>query len=424
MRKLPVRQRVFRLFLFFAILASVILCYVPPGETRSKPAPLYQKKLNKIKDSGKALNPFFEKLALLRKGKLHRVTVLHIGDSHIQPDSMTSRIREPLHDLFGDGGRGLCFPYRLAGTNGPGDYRITSNVSWEGRRSVRTDIPLPVGLSGYTIRSDKENAVLDVTLLSGACASSPGYGFDTVVVLHEKGPHAYDLSVSDEAGGEVAKKETLLDGDQDMASKFAFAGAGCHASIVSAKTGDEQNYTQIYAISLERRGRGVVYHSVGVNGASFEHFSRSEYFARHVGFLKPDLVIVSLGTNSAYGGSFHETEVFGHIETLYKEIRSASPNGTLLFVTPPDSAAPRKKQIKANVLKVRNLITEFCSRRRIAYWDFYGIMGSYGSISKWRKNKLVQPDMVHFTRAGYELQGTLLFEAILQGYRAYEPDRF
>ena len=423
MTETHIKRRTFPLSLLLPVFLVVILGLSLSCEAGPKPAPLYRKEINRIVDPKGSLAPFYEKLALLRKGQLHRVTVLHIGDSHIQPGSLTSRVSEPLQALFGNAGRGLCFPYRLARTNGPSDYRVTSNANWSYRRSVRTDIPLPVGLMGFTVRADQKNAFLDISLLSERCASPSRYGFDNLIVFREKGRQAYELSVADQEGGRTARKEILPENEEETASKFSFNSPGCHAVITAAKTADGQNFTQIYGLSLERLSAGVLYHTAGVNGAAFEHFSESQYFSRHLTFLKPDLVIVSLGANNAFSGSFREEDTLRQVETLYRKIKSAAPNAVVLFTTPPDAGPTRKNLTKSNIMKVRGLISAFCAERRIAYWDLYDILGGYGSISKWRRNGLVQSDMIHFTRTGYEVQGGLLFEAIIQGFRVYESDR-
>ena len=61
---------------------------------------------------------------------------MHIGDSHIQADWWTGYLRIRLQELFGSAGRGLVFPYQLAGTNSPTDIRSGSNQIWENRRST------------------------------------------------------------------------------------------------------------------------------------------------------------------------------------------------------------------------------------------------------------------------------------------------
>src|SRR5512133_267315 len=78
----------------------------------------------------KHLLPFFNKLLKLENGETNQVSILHIGDSHIQADFLTREIRKNLQLRFGNAGRGLVFPLRVAGTNEPNDYRSSTNDNW------------------------------------------------------------------------------------------------------------------------------------------------------------------------------------------------------------------------------------------------------------------------------------------------------
>ena len=52
-------------------------------------------------------------------------------------------------------------------------------------------------------------------------------------------------------------------------------------------------------------------------------------------------------------------------------------------------------------------------------WDMYGLMGGLGSIKQWEKAGLAKRDKIHFTKAGYETVGDLLFEALIKSYNDY-----
>lgn len=77
----------------------------------------------------KVLESFFEKLKQNEKHNNQKINIVHIGDSHIQGDLMTNEIRKNLQQKFGNGGRGLVFPYQLAQTNGSYNERFYSNRS-------------------------------------------------------------------------------------------------------------------------------------------------------------------------------------------------------------------------------------------------------------------------------------------------------
>ena len=60
----------------------------------------------------------------------------------------------------------------------------------------------------------------------------------------------------------------------------------------------------------------------------------------------------------------------------------------------------------------RDLAAEY----KAVFWDWYEVMGGYGSMAKWQDAGLAQADKVHFTPLGYKEVADLLFEAILSDY--------
>ena len=96
--------------------------------------------LNKItKPDSLAMTGFYQALDSLQNGTRQKVNVVHIGDSHIQADIFSGRMRSLLQDsdAFGNGGRGFVFPYPLARTNNPWNYKVTSTGLWSGCRNVQ-----------------------------------------------------------------------------------------------------------------------------------------------------------------------------------------------------------------------------------------------------------------------------------------------
>ena len=51
-----------------------------------------------------------------------------------------------------------------------------------------------------------------------------------------------------------------------------------------------------------------------------------------------------------------------------------------------------------------------------AIWDFNKIMGGDYSMRAWQSHGLAQKDLVHYTEEGYNVMGTLLYEAIMKSY--------
>jgi lysophospholipase L1-like esterase len=365
------------------------------------------------------MDNFFEKLRLLKLQDSERITILHVGDSHIQPDMMTGVIRESLQAAFGNAGRGLIFPYSLAKTNGPGDLKTTSNTTWRGQRSAWPTGDMPTGISGFAIGTSNSNATISIGFRESANTRNL---FNKVTVYHDKGPEAFEFRVVDEAP-DIYDDTASSAESAPYTTTFILPAPTSHMQLAVKKARAVQKHAILYGISLENGKRGILYHMAGVNGASFKTFNESAYFIFHMNTLKPDLIIISLGTNDVGDSNFDPPSLRAQIDGLVKSISKDNPDISILFTLPPDFGKARNTLIKQKMLKARGVIIDYCKSNKLAYWDLYEVMGGHGSIEQWQKSSLAQKDVMHFTRAGYELQGHLLFQALSDGLKDYESNR-
>src|SRR5258705_1788992 len=114
--------------------------------------------------SSSGLDSFYQKLYNLKKTGKGIVTVVHIGDSHIQADFLSAVVRKNLQQFFGNAGRGLVFPYQLAQSNAPPDISSSSNVTWQFNRVAHPEIPITPGISGYCIKTNASGASINIAL--------------------------------------------------------------------------------------------------------------------------------------------------------------------------------------------------------------------------------------------------------------------
>ena len=71
--------------------------------------------------SPSSLQPFFAGLDSLRAGKDTVLTIVHLGDSHIQAGYYSGKVMRLLQAQFGNAGRGWIAPFKLSRTNEPDD---------------------------------------------------------------------------------------------------------------------------------------------------------------------------------------------------------------------------------------------------------------------------------------------------------------
>ena len=195
--------------------------------------------------------------------------------------------------------------------------------------------------------------------------------------------------------------------------------------LKGSKTASEQRQTTLYGMVLENsRQRGILYHMIGVNGARFEHYNlRPNRFLTQVKGLDPDLIILSLGTNETAYRYFDQTEFYKQVDEFVYNLEQFIPNADILITTPPDALLGRRSD-NPNVKKAKDILLGYALNNELSCWNFYGVMGGMGSVRTWYSAGLAQSDRLHLTQTGYELQGRLLFDALMNGYGSYKSVKF
>lgn len=180
-----------------------------------------------------------------------------------------------------------------------------------------------------------------------------------------------------------------------------------------------QGQSTLYGVSLENSQKtGILYHMAGVNGTTFYHFNRGEYFLDQIPDLAPDLIIISLGTNESVQRNLKTEDFAAEVSQFLQRLRTAVPEAALLITTNPDVLLQRKYDNPKGAA-LQEVLLEQCLSGQVAAWDLYSVMGGLGSIRQWRKQQLAYIDYIHFTEAGYKLQASLLFQALMQVYATY-----
>lgn len=364
------------------------------------------------------LEPFFQKLYLQRTGGGKKINIVHVGDSHVLGNYFTREVRERLQRAFGDAGRGLIFPYKLAGSNGPRDYLVESkNGRWSGGNCQKDLRPQTnYGVSGFTLETN--NASAELTFRLRDTATSETRLFTKVTVFQKRSALQYDLNVRDEVSKQTA--QLLVDGDYSRS--FYFDRPVSQVTIGVDKATSQQKLLTLDGISLENELSGIVYHSIGVNGAKYMDYARSRYVGQQVADLNPDLIIFSLGTNEAQGHT-DRNYLYRSIERTVDALLEHSPDAFILLTTPADSYLRGSKSYNPNMADVSVVIRRFARDKGYALWDLYDFSGGTNSAANWKTRNLMAADSVHYSKAGYAVQGKLLYQSLVKAYNGYVLSR-
>ena len=421
-----------------------------------------------------SLKLFYEKLYLMEQQKAGHINIVHIGDSHIQADLMTNLIRKKLQERFGNGGGGFSFPYQLAKTNGSYNVRYKSNTSWNSRRVIYpAESGMAVGLSGIALKT-RENFVVELNVKDSA------YKFNTLKVITPRNKADFDLATSSKtivlestvpkkithriksgevlgsiaekygvtitqikklnglksnnirAGrmlkiptGEIQKREVTrsefipLELQADSLSHY-YHSADALSKIYLLPNRSQKEYS-LSGMVLENDTPGILYHSIGVNGAKASDFNKYPLFFEQLPALQPDLVIISLGTNETFD-KMVAADFLVQLNKFIASVKATNPDACIIVMTPPPSLFKRKYPNTFAASYSKSIQMQETAMN-YASWDLYSEMGGLFGIRRNAARGIIGGDRVHYTKDGYEKQGRLFAEAFFKGYDNFKLNR-
>lgn len=170
---------------------------------------------------------------------------------------------------------------------------------------------------------------------------------------------------------------------------------------------------------LENDQPGVIYHSIGVNGAKLSDYNKYPLFFKQLPILSPDLVILSFGTNESFG-KMSDTEYMFQLREFVKNVQNLNPNAIVLVMTPPPSMFRRRN---TNTY-VSSYSEALMSLTNLPVWDLYSRMGGASGIrTKGQYASMIARDKVHYTSSGYVAQGSMFASDFLEAYNNYKKQK-
>ncbi len=405
-RKKPKELLIISVIFFSSVSAQSI--YLPENDNQYKFID-YSANYFIIPEDSILFQIFFSKFSdLIRYGNTE-LDIVHIGGSHVQTDIYTHRMRQNLQ-LFTPGlkgSRGFVFPYKMAKTNNPLNFSVTYTGQWTSCKNTRNTENCPLGLSGISLRLIDSAAAIKIV---ARFDSVTNYDFNRVKIFCNKDKAFFTLRFIPDTIAESS-------GFNDTLGYYWIELRNYTDTLVIRISQSDTTETdpEIYGFSLENSNPGVVYHSVGVNGATLQSYLKCSLLASHLKALHPDMVIISIGTNDGYTRNFDPEKYYSEYNRFLNIIKGAVPDAAILLTVPNDSYLFRK-YINRNTAIMRDIILKLAGDYKCGVWDFYTVMGGLNSAEVWYNNGLMGRDRIHFNKQGYLLKGDLLFEAFIKSW--------
>ena len=343
-----------------------------------------------------------EKFAAAARGD-SAFRVVYLGDSHVQADFGGDVLRKRLAAESRYMGRGIIVPLKLAGTNQPVDYSMSMTSPYIASTLMRKPWSTEMTFTGVALQPMTDVFDLKVHLPSPAChlrLFTRGGLFSAGELSCDDGVMPFDSHVDADGLLNICSEKPVSD-------------------FVLTLHGDGQ--AVLGGIEAMSDSVGTVLHSIGNNGATYSAYSLVDRFGSEFSALHPDLVIIALGTNEAFGRT-SVADLTVSIENLIGSIRRYSPHAKILLVGPAECYRKtytrrkgrrrvRSQVVNTKVATLARAIRLYAEANNIPYYNHYAVAGRAASL---KNAHLLGKDGVHYTREGYKLWGNLLADALLE----------
>ena len=362
------------------------------------------------------LETFFKKLDHFYFGGDEGFTVLHLGDSHIQAGVVSWCLRRHFESLCHDsqGDFGLLAPLSVAPKNNHPYYFVSRNSgNWEFERIIKNVTGTQIGLSGMVVFT--KDSIADITFSFPKRSMKEKHDFTKVKLIHNIDDTCYNIYTNADS--------MLVDCTTDFTNGYTeFVYSNSMDSLVF-KFVRNVDYSagasmHVHGVLVEDTLPNVRFVNIGTNGAATESYVKEKLLLKQFDAVNPDLAIIALGVNDASGKNFAKDRFIQNYRKIVDAILAVNPDCAIIFVSNNDFCS-YKGVHNSNQPLVVDAMRQLCSRYHASMWNFYAVMGGSKSIYTWQKNGLAQNDKIHFTSDGYNLEGDLLFGAILREYEAH-----
>jgi lysophospholipase L1-like esterase len=349
------------------------------------------------------------------------VRVVHYGDSQTEEDRITNVLREHWQKQYGGGGIGLIPLHQTIPTRTIRQRLSINNM-------VQTAQGGPKRYLVYGPRSMRLNnddygvmgqvAIMNSTLVAG----SEDIVVNIEPIDHKRKPHNYFNRVrllTDSISGYIMVQDTILPPATQSYTTV-------HYTLPDSTTKCEihlQGKGKVYGISLETP-TGVIVDNIPMRGCSGNIFSKidSTSLSNFYRDTNTRLIILQFG-----GNMIPQTEnpstISGYVRSTLRQqvryLRACAPEASILFIGPSDMSTRIDGEMVTYPLVpyMDRLLKKMAEEEQIAYWSMYDAMGGQNSMVKWVEIGWAGSDYVHFTRAGANKVGKMLYNWLMN----YQP---
>jgi len=370
-----------------------------------------------ISDPTHSLDHFYASLSRTDAQQAQAITrISHYGDSPITNDGITGTTRRLLQERFGDAGHGFILIDRPWAWYGHQAITFTASGEWLTDSFMNPNVrDGAFGLGGVSFRA---NGPGRVTRFAPAPDGSTGRNFSRLEVyyLMQPGGGQFSVQVNDAEARTVETAGVVKSGFFEIQAGTADRN-GANSFEVKTISGN----VRLFGAVLENDRAGVVYDSLGVNGAFaglLETVMNQQHWTEQLQHRHPDLVVLNYGTNeSEYASDVQMARYEKELREVVRRVHAALPGSSILIISPMD----RGKHAPGNQVITLEAIPRIVAMQQRVARESGCAMGGRGTMARWHAGKkhLVGADLTHPNADGAATVGVLIYQALVDGYANY-----
>ena len=329
------------------------------------------------------------------KGSLR---ILQIGDSHTAADYFTGEVRRTLQARFGDGGTGYMEAGRPHAGVRHSAINIDASAGWTYTALQKTSDKDGFYLSGYNAQAARAGETLTFR-------SEKGVQWDLMEIEVLVGPNHGAIEVRTD-GVPVATHQLKSDRKERMVLRTSTNGRAINLHQLTIKTLNDAPVS-IASVALFNSQTGLSFSKVGYPGATVDILNKLDdrVFTEELRRINPHMVVLAFGTNEGFNDNLNLVTYANNYLNVVSKIRQTLPDAKIVVVAPPAASRGGPCNSPPNLERVRAKLIELAQDEKLQVWDWSSIMPQSCGAQAWASAnpKLMAPDHVHLTKAGYEL---------------------
>ena len=366
------------------------------------------------------LDSFWQSVEQAR-AKGHTVRILHYGDSQIEMDHMTSRLRAYMQNRFGGGGPGMVpfqtiTPTQSIRQSTSGD--ITHLASFGDSLTVRSRGDYGPMMQSFRINGNDATVTIKGANSSRVDGRIKQFSRAKLIANNRNGLNVSFSDLKNKKDGQ--KWHTANNGVSSIDFNLDSATSGMRIHVNGS--------ADLYCVLVDDNS-GVAVDNIPMRGCSGQQFTLVSEHLLTKAYQQMDIgmIILQFGGNSV---PYMKTEesISSYCKSIGKQIdhlHACCPKAKILFIGPSDMSHRVRGELQTYDI-IPQLIDSLIATavaHDAAYWSIYHAMGGWNTMPQWTRQGLAGKDYIHFSQKGADLMGDNLAEAFDNSHTLYKLEQ-